>query len=79
MNLQTDTHARDITVEFLLAYIFGDTQKRKRPPSTVTEFKVIETFAGKKELKEALSDLLCSAYAKETRRFSRQKPRKFSK
>ena len=58
---------------FLLSYIFGYAPKPKRKSMAVTEYKVIETFTGKKELKEALADLLCSAYTKEKRSFSQQK------
>ena len=55
---------RNITAEFLLSYIFG------RAPKLNTEYIIIETFSGKRELRDVLTDILCAAYIKEKRKLS---------
>jgi len=53
-------------IETMLLVIFGRTNSTGIIPNPATEFIIIETYAGKIELKDIYADLICSAYRRQT-------------
>ncbi|MCL2798544.1 MAG: hypothetical protein FWD58_10955 [Firmicutes bacterium] len=52
-----------------------ETEKvKKEKPVKVSNFIIVETFAGKKDLRDIVIDFLCSAYGKETAKKPSVKP-----